>query len=159
MSVLTISWDADEILAVETALKTLFKVQGYKGSDEHLTENVGLLANELSKRRSPVKAILAGLHELKFEDVSKINLFLIENAAKRHIEQSQEHRIDCDYCSGSGVVTMRNKDKYQFSLACVCINGDTFAVQGNRRWNGERFQEGRHGTYELDFADILLKNK
>lgn len=159
MNALQVLWDANEIIAVETALKNLFKVQGYKGSEANLAELVGTFANELSQRRNPAKAILAGLHELKFEDISKINLFLIENAAKRHIEASRENRIECDYCSGSGMVTMRNPDKYQFAFACTCMNGDRFANQGNRRWNGERFQEGKHGMYELDFADIVFKNK
>lgn len=158
MNSLKVLWTPSDVLSVEVALKNLFRVQGYKGSDTNLAELVGLLVGELSLRRSPPKAIIAGLNDLKFEDVSKINLFLIENAAKKYIEVEKERSVECDFCFGSGIISMRNEAKYEFALACTCEKGDSFASRGNARWKGEAVQDGKHGLYELRFPDIL-KNK
>lgn len=49
-------------------------------------------------------------------------------------------KIRCDHCFNSGVVLMKDKDDYKYSLACTCANGNLWANNGNARWNGENIQ-------------------
>lgn len=157
MNNLKLIWHESEKIKVESAIKDLFRCHGTKASENWLSETANLFATELSERSIPYQAILTALHELKFEDVNKISLHLIEQQAKKHVVHEEEQRSHCDWCDGRGVVMLRNKDKYQFSFACKCSNGDRFAAQGNKRWNGEQFQEGKQGLYEIEHYDLTLK--
>lgn len=157
MHELTRLWGVSEQQEVAEALKKLFVLQGIPKADKTIDEMAVVFCSELMSKGFHPNHILAALRELGDVDLRTIKLAHIVEAAKKYVEPEKIERIECDWCDGRGVVMLRNKDKYQFSFACKCFNGDRFAAQGNKRWNGEQFQEGKNGLYEVEYYGLTLK--
>lgn len=157
MNELTRLWEVSEQQDVAEALKKLFVLQGIPKADKTIDEMAVVFCSELMSKGFHPKHILAALKELGDVDLRTIKLAHIVEAAKKYVEPVDRERTNCDWCDGRGIVMMRNPDKYQFALACKCPNGDSFAGQGNKRWNGEKFQQGKHGLYEFEYYDECLK--
>lgn len=153
MNELTTPIDDNDKIRIGNELDKLFILQDRPMSKEKKI----ILIDEICQTGFPVPAILAGLKSLQAEDLQRIKFVNIVEAIKEKMTYEEEQRTQCEKCDGRGIVTMRNKDKYQFALACVCVNGNAFASRGNARWNGEQFQESkRHGTLELEYAEFIL---
>lgn len=153
MNELTTPLDDNDKIRIGNELEKLFVLQDRPMSKEKKV----ILLDELGQTGYPAQAILAGIKSLQAEDLKSIKFANLLDAIKDKMTYEEEVKTQCEKCDGRGIVTMRNKDKYQFALACVCVNGNAFAGRGNARWNGERYQESkRHGLLELDFADLIL---
>jgi hypothetical protein len=157
MNELTRLWLPEEQQAVAEALKKLFVLQGIPKADKTIDEMSMVFCTELMSKGFPPESVLAGIRKLGDDDLRTIKLSHVINASKEFIHHEEQARVSCDWCNGCGVVMMRNPDKYQFSLACKCPNGDAFAKQGNARWRGEQFQQGKHGLYEFEGFDMCQK--
>ena len=119
-----------------------------------------ILVEELCLTGYPKAAILAGMKSLQSEDLKSVKFAHLVDAIKSKMTYEEEVSTRCDHCDGRGAIFMRNKDKYQFALACVCVNGNRLQHQGNARWNGMQFQESRrHGTLELEHPEFVLGNR
>lgn len=157
MHELKLLWLDQDKINVKEAIIGLLNSVGYRASDDTKKDMAEQFTTDLQDTNLPPPAILRALHTLKFDDIQRVSLYTIITEAKKYVEPETRESADCDWCDGRGIVMMRNPDKYQFSLACKCSNGDAFAKQGNKRWNGEQFQQGRHGLYEFEHYDLRLK--
>jgi len=157
MNNLTVPWGEEDRINVRNMIAKLFLFQGMRMSKEQAAETQEAYVEELSAMALPTGPVLAGINDLLKEDLRSVKLHHIIEAAKSHFTHEEETHSQCERCDGRGIVMMRNKDWYQFALACVCVNGDAFASRGNARWNGQQFQESkRHGTLELEYAKFVL---
>ena len=143
MNNLTKLWDANDESLVAEELKKLFIFQGIQKSQESINTMASYFSTELSSRGYPVKAVISGINKLKDEDLRTVKLSDLIRVCKDFIEKQSQEKINCDYCFSSGLVMMRNEDRYQFSLGCTCENGDAWVKKGNARWNGEKFQHSK----------------
>ncbi len=157
MNELANSWNLNDQQQIAEALKKLFILQGITKTDKSIDEMSVVFCSELMTKGYAPEQILAALRDLGDCDLKSIKLSNILDAAKKYVHREEEKRIDCNWCQGSGVVLMRTPDSYQFSFACICENSMLFIYQGNKRWNGERFQQGKQGLYEFDHYDECLK--
>lgn len=153
MNELTVPLDDNDKIRIGNELERLFVLQDRPIAKEKKL----ILVDEICKTGYPIDAIMAGIKSLESEDMKNVKFAHLVDAIKDKMTYEEERAARCDYCDGRGMVTMRNKDKYQFALACVCVNGNRFHSQGNARWNGQQFQESkRHGTLELEYAEFVL---
>lgn len=155
MNGLTVSWaESDsEIIAIE--IEKLFRLKGYRMSDKGMQEMAALFARELSLTGKPIKAVLMGIHKLKFEKLNRIDIADIIEASSEAIEPEEIVREKCDECNGLGVILLKDENQYEFSLACVCRNGDQAAGRGYARWNGKETQMIRGKNLELKFKNVV----
>lgn len=153
MRELMVPIDDNDKIRIGNELEKLFVLQDRPLSKDKKV----LLIDEICQTGFPVAAIIAGLKSLQAENLKAVKFANIVDAIRDKMTYEEEQSTRCDFCDSRGLITMRNKDRYQFALACTCVNGNRFASQGNARWNGERYQESkRHGTLELEFADFIL---
>lgn len=149
MNNLTRLWDANDESLVGDELKKLFIFQGIQKSQESINTMASYFSTELSSRGFPVGSVISGLNKLKDEDLRTVKLSDVIRACKDFIQKPSQEKIHCDHCFSSGLVMMRNEDRYKFSLACTCENGEAWAMKGNAKWNGEKFQHSKaHGLLE-----------
>jgi hypothetical protein len=153
MNELTVPLDDNDRIEIGNELEKLFILQ-----DRPINKDKkAILVEELCLTGYPKSAILAGMKSLQAEDLKSVKFVHIVDAIKDKMTYEEEQATRCDYCDSRGMVMMRNKDRYQFALACVCVNGNRFRSQGNARWNGQQFQESkRHGTLELEYSEFVL---
>jgi len=159
MNELTRLWAISEQQEVNDALRKLFILQGIPKADKTIDEMSVVFSLELMSKGFHSKHVLSALRELGDADLRTIKLSHIVEAAKKYVEPTILNRVDCDWCNGSGVITMKNMDKYQFALACKCINGDSFSAQGYKRWDGKAAQDGKHGIYDFEYFVLRSKQK
>lgn len=141
MKGLTVLWDENERNAVQSAIENLFRLKGYRMIDKTLTETAAVFVENLSQTGLPPNAVLSGIHKLKFERIGKIDIADIVEASEEHLESTEPVRVECIYCGGRGIVSLKDENKLEYALACICLNGDSYASKGHVRWNGEREQQ------------------
>jgi len=132
---------AKEEIEVESRLRDLYILQ-----DKPIKKDqFATMLSEIVNSGKPFKAIMAGLYDLRSEDLKKISYPIIMNAIFDHCEPVNSGPTRCEKCSSSGFVVMRDDEMRSFALACTCQNGDVIQNQGNVRWNGEstQFVHGR----------------
>lgn len=144
MNELTISLTSDEEIEIENQLRDLYILQDRRVKKEE----IALMVNEICRSGKPFKAIIAGLNDLKTQDVKKMSFPIIIGAILNHCEETLELKTSCDHCSISGFIIMKDPDGHEFGLACNCSNGDKAERQGAMRWNGRGTQLSRHGMLE-----------
>ena len=133
-------WDEFERQAVEATLVKLFLLQHKPLTDEHKET----LVQELSIATLPAKAVIAGMQSLMVEELRSIKYATILTAARSCMDQrSAQEAVSCDHCSKSGLVYMVDGSGYEFTLACICPNGNNGIASTLTKWNGELTQVSR----------------
>jgi hypothetical protein len=97
-------------------------------------EKKAILIEELSIQGLPVEAIKAGLRSLVKEELPKIKLSTLVDAAHRQVTHETEAGEACEHCFG-GLVIMRDDKKSEFALDCLCSMGNQRGELA--KWNGQ----------------------
>lgn len=125
-------WTLEDEGDVSTQLDKLFALQ-----DKPLgNAKKAVWIEELRNTDIPPKAILRGLEQLKTEELQNLKFATVCAAARKFVvEPAQVETTKCNDCDGRGIIMMRDKDRYEFALACRCNNG-AWRGNGLARWNG-----------------------
>jgi hypothetical protein len=106
-------------------------------------EKKAILIEELAQQGIPAGAIVEGLRGLAKEDLKAIKLPLILEASRSKVARDVSYSR-CKCCT-DGLVLMRDEQGRNFSLACLCENGNVRAMALLlARWNGKDEQHS-HG--------------
>ena len=144
MQNLTVSFSDSERSQVGDELSRLFNLQGEHFGDKRQAAFV----DELADSGVPFGAVLAGIRSLVKENLTKIKIGTILEAAHRHI-MPDEMGAACGDCF-DGIVTMRDDYNRVFSIGCTCARGgDRSRSLRIARWTGEAVMASKGRTLML----------
>jgi hypothetical protein len=89
---------------------------------------------------------VTGIEKLYNADLPNMKIVTILTAIKENYKPKFE-KIDCDICSGSGVVSMVDTNGCNIAFACRCKAGQIKLNNGFPRWAGLHKQ--KHGEETL----------
>lgn len=136
---LTVSLTENEKILIGNELEKLFSFQDRPFSKDKRAH----LVTEIASYGYPFGSIMLGIRAMFSEELKRITLADILSSCSEKISHEDEHqdnRESCDNCLGCGCVIMSDENKYHFSLACTCSNGNSFIQRHFARWNGEKTQ-------------------
>lgn len=152
MNELTLSLSDEETGLIGNELNRLFLFQDRPFGKE----KQAAIIDEIRGWGYPAGAIISGIRKLMSEDLKSLKLATIKDAVGDFVYTEVRVRTPCKYCDTRGVVLMKDENKYEFSLACICANGDRSRKGGLANWNGQKFQLRGGRTLTLRFAEFLL---
>ena len=144
MNDLTVCLTSDQEIEVENKLRDLYIIQ-----DKPIKKDqFAVVLNEVATSGKPFGAIIAGLNDLKAADLKKVSYPVIMGAIVDHCEKVERRIKQCDDCSTSGFIIMKDPEGMNFSLACHCPSGDRAQKGGLIKWDGStiQFSNGRRLT-------------
>ena len=122
-------------------LARLFNLQGEPFGDRKQSAFV----DELAECGIPFGAIIAGIRALVKENLTKIKITTILDAAHRHVAPG-ELGDACQECH-DGIILAKDPERREYALACHCSRGQARNVSGRLiTWNGSEAQESRGRT-------------
>jgi hypothetical protein len=129
---LTVLLTEAEKTVIENELRRVFALQDIPlGNDKR-----GYFLEELERSGLPAGALIQGLRDLAKSDVSSIKIGTIIDASRKHLERAEFLSEGCRLCL-RGEVFMRDEQRREYSLACVCERGAHAAqIHGLARWDG-----------------------
>ena len=144
MSDLTKCLTPEEEIHIENKLRELYSLQDRPIKREQFE----LMLHEIIGSGKPFAAMIAGIVDLKIEDLRKLSYPIIMGAIFKHCEKDSTATESCEHCCSSGFMVMKDDEGRSFSMACICRNGEMVHRQGNVRWRGKvtQFSNGRELT-------------
>lgn len=117
------------------------------------------LVRELSVSGIPFSAIIRGIKDLYDQDMKRIRLCDLKDAAKKHVK-TKDGFANCRYCGTSGSVSMQSAEKRVISYPCICARGTSIAnTQKLVQWNGKRSIRSRdHGIVRMTWPNPVVLN-
>lgn len=108
------------------------------------------LVRELSVSGIPFAALIKGIKELYDQDMKRIRLCDLKEAAKKHVK-TKDGFAACRFCSSTGSVSMQSAEKRIISYPCLCARGARIAnAQNLVPWNGKLSLKSRyHGIVRM----------
>lgn len=136
-------------LQISDELEKLFTLQDRPFS----SKKAAMFLEEFEKTDLPAGAIISGIRTLMYaEDIGKIEFPKILNAARSKVEHDEIKTVECDNCFKTGMVMMKDENKYEFSFLCNCANAKKVSHLNLAKWNGENIQFRRDKKFTKRFS-------